>query len=428
MTGRDRIVLMVVVVAVFLVGGWMLLVSPKRKEAKTVEEKVTTAQRELASAESQLSNARAAQAQYSTAYAAVVNLGKAVPASQEVASLVYQLEEASNHRDVSFNSIVSGSAGPASSSSSSSSSSSATATASAGVHARCRSPSSSPGASSARTSLPPADRFHRAPGLRRPQGERAAADDPEREAGARNERRRQRGEAPEHRHGHRIRAAGRTDGDLGRDAQLADRRHAGEPAPRAPRPRRRSRGWRHERAVCPDQGRPDRQAPAATWSRSSARCSSPGSPTRCSAAAPRARRATCLRCPVVPPEQRHRGDGRDHPDGGRRDDRRLQRTGPRRRPRPVRAAARHRCLRSERRGGCSDSVRRPRKLLGELDRAAPAAKRRAAPARKRPRRANSRRNSPSRRPRRRPTTWRSSSACCRPTRLPNWPSSPNTRS
>jgi Tfp pilus assembly protein PilO len=130
MTGRDRIVLMVVVVAVFLVGGWMLLVSPKRKEAKAVEEKVTTAQRELTTAESQLSDARAAQAQYSTAYAAVVNLGKAVPASQEVASLVYQLEEASNLRDVSFNSIVSGASGSASSSSSSSSASSATTVAS----------------------------------------------------------------------------------------------------------------------------------------------------------------------------------------------------------------------------------------------------------------------------------------------------------
>jgi hypothetical protein len=111
MTGRDRIVLIAAVVAVALVGGWMLLVSPKRKEAKSVEAKVATAQRELSSAESSLANARAAQAQYATAYAAVVNLGKAVPPSQEVASLVYQLEEASNLRDVSFNSIISGSSG-----------------------------------------------------------------------------------------------------------------------------------------------------------------------------------------------------------------------------------------------------------------------------------------------------------------------------
>ena len=44
-----------------------------------------------------------------------MNLGKAVPPSQEVASLLYQLEEASNLRDVSFNSIVSGASGSSSS-------------------------------------------------------------------------------------------------------------------------------------------------------------------------------------------------------------------------------------------------------------------------------------------------------------------------
>ncbi len=129
MTGRDRTVAMVVAVLVVLVGGWMLLVSPKRKEAKTVQATVTSAQAEVSSAESSLTNARAAQAQYATSYAAVVNLGKAVPPSQEVASLMYQLEEASNLRSVSFNSIVSG-AGP--SSSASSSSSGATAAASSG--------------------------------------------------------------------------------------------------------------------------------------------------------------------------------------------------------------------------------------------------------------------------------------------------------
>jgi hypothetical protein len=132
MTGRDRIVLIALAVIALIAGGWMLLVSPKRKEAKKVEAKVTSAQSELSSAESQLTDARAAQAQYSTAYAAVVNLGKAVPPSQEVASLVYQLEEASNLRDVSFNSIVAGAGGSTSTgSSSSSSSSSSTASASA---------------------------------------------------------------------------------------------------------------------------------------------------------------------------------------------------------------------------------------------------------------------------------------------------------
>ncbi len=132
MTGRDRIVLIVIVVVAVLAGGWMLVVSPKRKEAKSVETKVTTAQTELSSAEGQLANGRAAESQYATAYTAVVNLGKAVPPSQEVASLVYQLEEASNLRNVNFNSIVSGAGGSGSSGSSSpSSSSSASASATA---------------------------------------------------------------------------------------------------------------------------------------------------------------------------------------------------------------------------------------------------------------------------------------------------------
>ncbi len=120
MTGRDRTVAIVLAVLVLLGVGWMLVVSPKRKEAKRVEATVVTAQSELSSAEGALTDARAAQAQYSTSYAAVVNLGKAVPPSQEVASLMYQLEEASNLRNVSFNSIVSGSGGSSGASSSSS--------------------------------------------------------------------------------------------------------------------------------------------------------------------------------------------------------------------------------------------------------------------------------------------------------------------
>lgn len=111
MTGRDRTVAIVVAVLVLLAGGWMLIVSPKRKEAKAVESKVSSAQSEVATAEGKLADARSAQSQYATSYAAVVNMGKAVPPSQEVASLLYQLEEASNLRDVSFNSIVSGGAG-----------------------------------------------------------------------------------------------------------------------------------------------------------------------------------------------------------------------------------------------------------------------------------------------------------------------------
>ncbi len=108
MTGRDRIVLIAVVVLAVLAAGWMAVVSPERKQASKVEGEVASARSALSSAEGQLSSARGAQNQYAAAYASIVRLGKAVPASQEVPSLIYQLAQASNQRSVDFSSIVAG--------------------------------------------------------------------------------------------------------------------------------------------------------------------------------------------------------------------------------------------------------------------------------------------------------------------------------
>jgi hypothetical protein len=95
----------------------VLVVSPERKKATEVASQVTTAQSQLSSAETALAGARTAETQYASAYASIVSLGKAVPASEEVPSLIYQLAQASHQKDVEFSSIVSG-AGPASSASS----------------------------------------------------------------------------------------------------------------------------------------------------------------------------------------------------------------------------------------------------------------------------------------------------------------------
>jgi hypothetical protein len=106
MTGRDRMVLIGVLVIALLGGGWLLVVSPKSQEAKKLETQVTEATTQLSSANGQLASAQAAQAKYATAYASIVSLGKAVPASQEVPSLIYQLSEATNQKNVGFNSIA----------------------------------------------------------------------------------------------------------------------------------------------------------------------------------------------------------------------------------------------------------------------------------------------------------------------------------
>jgi hypothetical protein len=125
MTTRDRMVLIGIVVVAIVGAGWMLVVSPERKQAASLDSKVSAAQSQLSTAQGEVNSARSAQAKYASAYASVVSLGKAVPAGQEVPSLIYQLSQATQERDVQFNSITSG--GGSSSSSAAPASTAATA-------------------------------------------------------------------------------------------------------------------------------------------------------------------------------------------------------------------------------------------------------------------------------------------------------------
>jgi hypothetical protein len=120
MTGRDRLVLIAVVALALLGAGWIALVSPERKQAAKLQSEVTSAASALASAESQLSNAKAAQARYAAEYAAIVRLGKAVPPGREIPSLVYELAQASGKKHVDLASIVYGAGGTGSAGSSAS--------------------------------------------------------------------------------------------------------------------------------------------------------------------------------------------------------------------------------------------------------------------------------------------------------------------
>jgi hypothetical protein len=110
---------MIVAVLVVLGGGWVLVVSPERKQASKLQSEVNTAQSQLQAAESTLANARSAQSRYSAAYSSIVKLGKAVPPGREVPSLVYELARASSQKHVDLSSIVYGASGGASGSGSS---------------------------------------------------------------------------------------------------------------------------------------------------------------------------------------------------------------------------------------------------------------------------------------------------------------------
>lgn len=132
MTTRDRLVLIGVIALALLGAVWLLVVSPERSRASKLNSEVSSASAQLASAQGDAASAHAAQQRYSAAYSSVVSLGKAVPASEEVPSLMYQIAQATNEKHVQFNSITTGGGAGSSSSASSAASPVAAAAASAG--------------------------------------------------------------------------------------------------------------------------------------------------------------------------------------------------------------------------------------------------------------------------------------------------------
>jgi Tfp pilus assembly protein PilO len=108
MTGRDRMVLIVLATAGVLAAFWLGVVSPARKQAADLDAQIATATQQRDAAVQAQSTARAAQRSYSADLAAVARLGKAVPGTDDTASLVYQLQAAAGHAHVEFDSVQPG--------------------------------------------------------------------------------------------------------------------------------------------------------------------------------------------------------------------------------------------------------------------------------------------------------------------------------
>lgn len=114
MTARDRIVLIVVGILATLGAFWFLAISPKRQDAADLTTKIGAAQTRLSTAQASASSAEAAKSKYTSDYATVARLGKAVPVDDDMPSLVYQLEQTAKANKIDFRSIkLVGSAGVA---------------------------------------------------------------------------------------------------------------------------------------------------------------------------------------------------------------------------------------------------------------------------------------------------------------------------
>jgi type II secretory pathway pseudopilin PulG len=106
MTGRDRMVLIVVGVLGAIAASWILVISPKRDQASKLETKISSEQKSLSSARSELSAAEAARSTFRRSYTTLVRLGEAVPTDDDVPSLIYQLSSAASKAGVDFQGLT----------------------------------------------------------------------------------------------------------------------------------------------------------------------------------------------------------------------------------------------------------------------------------------------------------------------------------
>ncbi len=105
MTGRDRIVVMVIVTAAILGGFWFMVIAPKRKTSADLTAAIAVQQQRLTVAQAAATQAQAAKVRYDADYAAVARLGQAVPADDDVPSLVFQLDHAADAEKIDFRSL-----------------------------------------------------------------------------------------------------------------------------------------------------------------------------------------------------------------------------------------------------------------------------------------------------------------------------------
>lgn len=161
MTARDRTMIGFVALLAVVAGYWFLLLAPQHEKGVKLDTRIAAQRRTLESSLSQIGEALAARRAYSRNYASVARLGEAVPADDNVPSLVFQLEAAAGAAHVDFRSMkltgapsttTTAPTAPATGSSTSSSSSSSSSSTSTGASTAS---ASAPATQAAAAILPP---------------------------------------------------------------------------------------------------------------------------------------------------------------------------------------------------------------------------------------------------------------------------------
>jgi Tfp pilus assembly protein PilO len=107
-TDRDRKILIALVPLVVIIGYWFLLLAPKREESSKVREQLSQAEALRDTAQQKASQLSGAKAKFATDYATVIRLGKSIPASVDMPSLLVQLDRAARGTGIKFMDVKAG--------------------------------------------------------------------------------------------------------------------------------------------------------------------------------------------------------------------------------------------------------------------------------------------------------------------------------
>lgn len=111
MSSVNRVVVAMLAVTALAVAFWMLALGPKRQEDNKLGTTISSLKESLATDQAQVDEALAARRSYATDYGQLVVLGTAVPADDETASLLVQINHIAETAHVRFEEIALNSSG-----------------------------------------------------------------------------------------------------------------------------------------------------------------------------------------------------------------------------------------------------------------------------------------------------------------------------
>jgi hypothetical protein len=108
LTDRDRKILLALIPLVVIGAYWFLLLAPKRQEAGKIKDDLAQAQTVRDTAQQKASQLAGAKRSYSADYATIIRLGKSIPTSVDMPSLLVQLDRAARGTGIKFADVKAG--------------------------------------------------------------------------------------------------------------------------------------------------------------------------------------------------------------------------------------------------------------------------------------------------------------------------------